>query len=126
MDRWPNRRTLRHLCLHSALPLMAIYQCIKFHLIPFYTFRDMLQAKIKMNTMLSTFFRFSLGVLCIVYRKYLWLTISYREPCVFFFFFFFFEFCLQIFTIQLILPCTYAISMLSGIFYEKICLAFLH
>ena len=28
--------------LHSALPLMAIYQCIKFHLIPFYTFRDML------------------------------------------------------------------------------------
>ena len=26
-----------------ALPLMAIYQCIKFHLIPFYTFRDMLQ-----------------------------------------------------------------------------------
>ena len=29
--------------LHSALPLMAIYQCIKFHLIPFYTFRDMLQ-----------------------------------------------------------------------------------
>ena len=29
--------------LHSALPLMAVYQCIKFHLIPFYTFRDMLQ-----------------------------------------------------------------------------------
>ena len=29
--------------LHSALSLMASYQCIKFHLIPFYTFRDMLQ-----------------------------------------------------------------------------------
>ena len=34
---------LRHICLHSALPLMAIYQCIKFHLIPFYTFRVMLR-----------------------------------------------------------------------------------
>ena len=29
--------------LHSALPLMAVYQCIKFHLISFYTFRDMLR-----------------------------------------------------------------------------------
>ena len=29
--------------LHSALPLMAVYQCIKFHLIPFYTFRNMLR-----------------------------------------------------------------------------------
>ena len=27
--------------LHSALSLMAVYQCIKFHLIPFYIFRDM-------------------------------------------------------------------------------------
>ena len=27
--------------LAIALPLMAIYQCIKFQLIPFYTFRDM-------------------------------------------------------------------------------------
>ena len=25
--------------LHSALPLTAVYQCIKFHLIPFYTFQ---------------------------------------------------------------------------------------
>ena len=30
------------LFLHSAFPLMAIYQCIKFHLITFYTFRDMI------------------------------------------------------------------------------------
>ena len=29
--------------LYSAPPLMAIYQCIKFHLIPFYTLRDMFQ-----------------------------------------------------------------------------------
>ena len=29
--------------LHSAIPLMALYQCIKFNLIPLYTFRDMLQ-----------------------------------------------------------------------------------
>ena len=29
--------------LHSALPLMAAYQCIKFYLIPFNTFRDMLR-----------------------------------------------------------------------------------
>ena len=29
--------------LHYALSLTSIYQCIKFHLIPFYTFRDMLQ-----------------------------------------------------------------------------------
>ena len=29
--------------LHLALPLMAVYQCIKFHLIPLYTFRDMLR-----------------------------------------------------------------------------------
>ena len=34
---------LRPICLHSTLPLMAIYQCIKFHLSPFYTFRDMLR-----------------------------------------------------------------------------------
>ena len=27
----------------DGLPLMTIYQCIKFHLIPFYTFRDMLR-----------------------------------------------------------------------------------
>ena len=26
-----------------ALPLMVIYQCIKFHLIPVHTFRDMLR-----------------------------------------------------------------------------------
>ena len=29
--------------LHSVLPLMALYQCIKFHLIPLYTFRDTLR-----------------------------------------------------------------------------------
>ena len=29
------------LFLHSAFPLMALYQYIMFHLIPFYTFRDM-------------------------------------------------------------------------------------
>ena len=29
--------------LHSALSLIAVYQRIKFHLIPFYIFRDMLQ-----------------------------------------------------------------------------------
>ena len=26
--------------LHSAFPLLAVYQYIKFHFIPFYTFRD--------------------------------------------------------------------------------------
>ena len=40
------------LFLHFALPLMAVYQSIKFHLISLYTFRDMLRtsffiAKIK-------------------------------------------------------------------------------
>ena len=29
--------------LCSALSLMGLYQCIKFYLIPFYTFRDMLR-----------------------------------------------------------------------------------
>ena len=29
--------------LHSALSLLALYQYIKFHFIPFYTFRDMLR-----------------------------------------------------------------------------------
>ena len=32
--------------LYYALFLMAVYQCIKFHLIPFYTFRDMLRTSI--------------------------------------------------------------------------------
>ena len=37
--------------LHSALPLMAFYQCLEFHLIPFCTFRyapaKLFTAKIK-------------------------------------------------------------------------------
>ena len=36
MDRWPDIRILGPLCLQSALLLMAIYQCMKFHLIPVY------------------------------------------------------------------------------------------
>ena len=45
--------------LHSALSLMVVYQCIKFPLISFYTFRDKLQtsffiAKIKGSNSLNT------------------------------------------------------------------------
>ena len=29
--------------LHSALSLMTIYPCVQFHLIPFFTFRDLLR-----------------------------------------------------------------------------------
>ena len=29
--------------MHSAFPLLALYQCVEFHSIPFYIFRDMLQ-----------------------------------------------------------------------------------
>ena len=32
--------------LHSALPLIALYHCIKFHLFIFNTFRDMLQTSL--------------------------------------------------------------------------------
>ena len=32
--------------LHSAFSLMAVYQCIKFHLIPSYTSRDMLRTSV--------------------------------------------------------------------------------
>ena len=32
--------------LHSALPLIALYHCIKFHFIIFNTFRDMLQTSL--------------------------------------------------------------------------------
>ena len=35
--------------LHSALPLKALYQSIKFNLIPFYTFRNMLQTSFKLQ-----------------------------------------------------------------------------
>ena len=36
---------------HSALPLMALYQCIKVHLIAFYTFRDMLLTSFLLQTL---------------------------------------------------------------------------
>ena len=36
--------------LHSAIPLMALYQYIKFHLIPLSTFRDMLQTGFLLQT----------------------------------------------------------------------------
>ena len=35
--------SLTYNALHSALSLMALYQCIKFHLIFLYTVRDMLR-----------------------------------------------------------------------------------
>ena len=35
--------------LHSALPLKALYQSIKFNLIPFYTFRNMLHTSFKLQ-----------------------------------------------------------------------------
>ena len=40
--------------LHSVLSLMAIYQCIKFHLIPFYTFRDILQTSLILRLLITT------------------------------------------------------------------------
>ena len=32
--------------LHSAIPFIALYQCIKFHLFNFNTFRDMLRTSL--------------------------------------------------------------------------------
>ena len=39
----------RVMVLAVCISLMAIYQCIKFHLIPFYTFGDMLQTSLQLQ-----------------------------------------------------------------------------
>ena len=37
--------------LHSAIPFIALYHCIKFHLFIFYTFRDMLQTSLLLQNL---------------------------------------------------------------------------
>ena len=41
----------RVMVLASAIPLMALYQCIKFHLFIFNTFRDILRTSLLLQTL---------------------------------------------------------------------------
>ena len=53
--------------LYSALPLRAFYECIKFHLIPFYSFRYMLWASFllqKLSSSVNTGDRFMVLAFC--------------------------------------------------------------